>query len=323
MDHTGYLRTAVLARLQYGLTWWQRLVQTVQYAYHQTTDYLSRSSLSTQQAFKGALPGLNPTQQATQREQAVATSSLTKFTLQLTQGRQLFSQLNAKGSETRIRAGLENRQRINRAVKRAWSPVQKFGSKYALRARHIYEVAFDAEPTQISNLTVSQLNPTSAVIEWDTNHLTRGTKVNYGPSTSYGEEAFNDELAYHHRVELPNLNPATTYYFEVMNQNGGYVFDAYYTLTTPSAEDGSIIEPLSPQEVVVTAPEGVVVYKEPLPDSPVLTTLPTITRLRALRQQDGWISVLLDTGTEGWILNEGIELQQQEGSTSQTRDGNE
>ena len=230
----------------------------------------------------------------------------------------------AVGRQTRVRQGLANRQTVNRVLEQVIAPAQRFARRAYRLAQYNYEVILDKEPTRISNLKIVELTPTSAAIEWETNHLTRSGKVNYGTDSSeaYPDSAFEDRgLKRQHRVELTNLDPATTYYFEVMNQNGGYVYDAYYTLTTPS--DTPIETPLVPQDVLINDGEGnVVVYSAPSPDAEVIRTLPSGERLRALLINDsGWVSVLLPSGREGWVRYTDVTLvPQQQPSAEASRE---
>lgn len=214
-----------------------------------------------------------------------------------------------KGQDTRVRTGLSNRQVIGKQILTVWNTVSGRVNNLALRARAIAEIALDSEPTKISNLKIAALTPTSAVIEWDTNHLTRLGKVNYGTfaNQAYDKEAFEaDGLRDHHRVELTGLDPATTYYFEVMNQNGGYVFDAYYALTTP-AQEGVFNQELVPQ-VAVIAVEEVSVLAEPDPAAQVVTTVKKGETYRALLVQGEWVSILLPTRAQGWVRAEQVSL---------------
>ncbi|MEX1997858.1 MAG: beta-propeller fold lactonase family protein [Candidatus Andersenbacteria bacterium] len=223
------------------------------------------------------------------------------------------------GRETRVRTGLKNRQELTQGTERLLGPVGRLTKTLALKTRATYELWLDTTPTHISNVRVTKLTPTSATLEWDTNHLVRSTKVNYGTTTNYNQEVIIDALADHHRVTIANLLPRTTYYFEVTNQGSrNYVFDAYYTLTTPAQDEPSPPTPLAPQDAVVTASEPVSVYGEPVPTATIITTLSPGTRLRALNEQLGWISVLLPSGQEGWLQADYIQLQLHEGVSAQS-----
>lgn len=94
------------------------------------------------------------------------------------------------------------------------------------------EYWFDREPTKILAVKVEKVTPTSAVIYWRTNHHATSV-INYGFDTSYGKKVQSSERVKEHRLELTDLEPGKTYFFEVMSQNKNYVYDAYYTFTTP------------------------------------------------------------------------------------------
>ncbi|MDA1168906.1 MAG: fibronectin type III domain-containing protein [bacterium] len=221
-----------------------------------------------------------------------------------------------KGSDVRIRQGLANRQEIDLFLKRVFAPIASNGRKVAVFTRHGYELFFAKEPTQISNVRISSLQPTSAVIEWDTNHLTRFSKVNYGTSQTYtGEAKTSLEYADHHRVEIDNLSPNTTYYFEVMSQNGEYVFDAYYTITTLSsaAEDSVYV----PQQATIISSESVQVRDEPHPNGKIIGEVQPQEQYRALQEVGDWISLLLPSRVEGWIQKEFVTLEDQVGVSAE------
>ncbi len=225
-----------------------------------------------------------------------------------------FSGVLAKGQEVRVRQGLANRQRIDGWVSQVLSPVRTQGVRLALKARATYEVWLDGTPTKISNLAMTRLSSRSVTVTWDTNHLTHLGKVNYGTSTSYTEEAFEDAgLRDHHEVTLHNLVPKTTYYFEVMNQNGGYVYDAYYAVTTPAESQDVSSGPLVPQDAIIQGSAAVAAYESPEPSAVIVTTLTPGTTLRALREKDGWVSVLLPSGPEVWVQVDSVKLVTHEG----------
>ncbi|MDA1169456.1 MAG: fibronectin type III domain-containing protein, partial [bacterium] len=227
-----------------------------------------------------------------------------------------------KGSDVRIRQGLANRQYIDGLLKRVIEPMRARSGKLALKVRATYEVWVDATPTKISNLEMKNLTSTSVTISWETNHLTHSGKVNYGTTTSYTEEVFEgDGLRDYHEVVLTDLRPATTYYFEVMNQNGGYVYDAYYALTTPAGDEESseATEVFIPQDAVIVGDSSVAVYEEPVPTSKVVKTLLPGAQLRALVRKDGWISLLLTSGQEVWVQEEYVELVNHEGVSASSQ----
>lgn len=91
---------------------------------------------------------------------------------------------------------------------------------------------FDEGPTKISNVTLEEFGIDYAVISWETNHVTRNNKVNYGETLAYGNEIWSPDGSKIHKVKIENLKKNTRYFFEVMSQNKNYAYDAYYSFTT-------------------------------------------------------------------------------------------
>ncbi|MDP3685796.1 MAG: fibronectin type III domain-containing protein, partial [bacterium] len=96
------------------------------------------------------------------------------------------------------------------------------------------------EPLRISNVGITTVTSTSAIIAWETNRSTRG-QVNWGETPSYGAlqgteggQLFADAPTTSHSIALENLTPTKKYYFEVLatDLNGQQSFDAYYSFTT-------------------------------------------------------------------------------------------
>ncbi len=183
----------------------------------------------------------------------------------------------------------------------------------SLRVRATFDVWLDSEPTKITNVRITEITDDSVVIEWKTTHLTTSGKVNYGTSTAYNNEILLPSgLANEHRAELVNLDPSTTYYFEIMNQNGDYVFDAYYSITTRAVGEPQLSGLFVPQEATIIQTEDTVdILEKPEPEATVLTVAREGDTFRALTKKGAWISVLLPTGQEGWILEERVELNNQ------------
>ncbi|MFH1956510.1 MAG: fibronectin type III domain-containing protein [Patescibacteria group bacterium] len=88
---------------------------------------------------------------------------------------------------------------------------------------------------EISNVKVAAISSTSAEISWETNHKAT-SKVNYDLFREYDQELQNSEKVKIHKVTLQNLQPDTTYHYEVMSQNGGYTYDADRVFKTPLLE---------------------------------------------------------------------------------------
>ena len=91
---------------------------------------------------------------------------------------------------------------------------------------------FVSEPTKIADVQVAILSPTSVKVSWQTNHPANG-KVNYGLDRTYPFDVQSEKRVTHHEFALANLQPDTTYYFEVMSYNKNYVYDANREFRTP------------------------------------------------------------------------------------------
>ncbi|MEX0895757.1 MAG: Ig-like domain-containing protein [Patescibacteria group bacterium] len=98
------------------------------------------------------------------------------------------------------------------------------------------ELVLDDKPTQIVDVNIENLTPTSVVVTWKTNHLAT-SKVNYGTTEVFGEDVQTSKKVHDHRLEITGLEPGTLYYFEVMSQNKNYVYDANHKFTTPEDEN--------------------------------------------------------------------------------------
>ncbi len=94
------------------------------------------------------------------------------------------------------------------------------------------EIVLDDKPTQIADVKIEELNPTSVIITWKTNHLAT-SKVNYGLTKDFGKDVQTSKKVHDHKLEITGLTPGTLYYYEVMSQNKNYVFDANHEFTTP------------------------------------------------------------------------------------------
>lgn len=93
-----------------------------------------------------------------------------------------------------------------------------------------YQLA--TEPTQISGVTAVDVSPTTVTIRWTTNHPATG-KVNWGNAPGeYQHELQTGERTTQHEFTLTDLEPNTTYHYEVMSQNKNYVYDANRTFVT-------------------------------------------------------------------------------------------
>jgi hypothetical protein len=106
-------------------------------------------------------------------------------------------------------------------------PLENLKIKLAITA----ETWLDEEPTRIFNVQVIQRGHNYAIIRWETNHHATG-KINYGLSFDYGMDVQTDQKTLVHIFRIDNLEPDTTYYYEVMSQNKNYVYDARHEFDT-------------------------------------------------------------------------------------------
>lgn len=83
---------------------------------------------------------------------------------------------------------------------------------------HVYTVnvgaPVDTTPPVISNVQVSNLTQTGATISWTTNELS-DTRVEYGPTTSYGTILVQADSVTNHSFALTGLTAGTVYNFRV------------------------------------------------------------------------------------------------------------
>ena len=89
-----------------------------------------------------------------------------------------------------------------------------------------------SQPMQISSVKATPLSSVSVEIKWETNHKAT-SKVNYGFSRIYDQEKQDSKKVKNHSIILNNLKPDTTYHYEVISQNGSYVYDADRIFYTP------------------------------------------------------------------------------------------
>ncbi len=106
---------------------------------------------------------------------------------------------------------------------------------------------FEGARTKISQVKVTQIATNSATVSWKTNHPAT-SKVNYGDSYDYGVDVQSDLLVKNHTLALTDLDPGTTYYYEVMSHGKTYTYDARHEFITLSLnllpEDKQALEDL-------------------------------------------------------------------------------
>lgn len=87
-----------------------------------------------------------------------------------------------------------------------------------------------AHATEVSDVTISALEKTSATVEWTTD-ISSNSMINYGLDDSFGIVR-DPALGKKHLLTIENLDPSTTYHFRVMSTDadgntaatGGFVF---------------------------------------------------------------------------------------------------
>lgn len=96
----------------------------------------------------------------------------------------------------------------------------------------------DLNPPVISDVSVSGITDTQAVVTWRTSEPA-DSRVEYGPTTSYGRFVSDESLVLSHSIELSGLSPSTTYHFRVVSRSGGGALATGedHTFTTASSPD--------------------------------------------------------------------------------------
>jgi len=78
----------------------------------------------------------------------------------------------------------------------------------------------EIEPLVVTDVSVSAVGPTWAIIEWNTNRPST-SKVEYGPTAAYGEETPEDDNpVLGHTVTLTGLLDGAEYHFRVLSRDG-------------------------------------------------------------------------------------------------------
>ena len=118
--------------------------------------------------------------------------------------------------------------------------------------------ATPAGATAISNVNISNLTATSAVVAWTTDVNTDGT-INYGLDSSFGiiRDISTDSM--NHSLLIPNLSAGTTYHFRVSSADTsgntsateGFVFTTTGSQPSPLQKAVAAIKQLSaPQDIL-------------------------------------------------------------------------
>ena len=84
------------------------------------------------------------------------------------------------------------------------------------------------EDKTIKNITVTNINNTSATISWETSADSLG-KIEYGGSTNYGSASSESAKSKTHSIKLTGLSYNTTYHFRIKAYEEGKEDGAYYS----------------------------------------------------------------------------------------------
>ncbi len=168
------------------------------------------------------------------------------------------------------------------------------------------EYWFNSEPTKILAVDVASTSPTSAVITWQTNQFA-SSAINYGFDTSYGQRAQSDQLVKNHKIEITNLEPNKTYFFEVMSQGKDYVHDSYYTFQTAGGQ--TQIFKKTKVEIIGNQNDWILVRNAPTKEGEIIAKVQVGQTFQFLMEKNSWFLIKLD-GSEGWISKEFGKLTQ-------------
>jgi len=131
-----------------------------------------------------------------------------------------------------IALALGTRNLVATATSPLINSLSNFYIKQKTKAVVVAELWFDQEATQIKEVKIVDVGEDYMTLTWTTNHHTTNNKVNYGETTSYGNQAFSQKLGKEHTVTLTELAPDTKYVFEVMSQGKNYAYDAHFEFVT-------------------------------------------------------------------------------------------
>ena len=124
----------------------------------------------------------------------------------------------------------------------------------AFVAAGVIRYAFaDSAPT-LSNVTVASVGATSTRLVWTSNVKT-DSFVEFSQDTNYCGVRNAGDFDTQHSVVVPNLDPATTYFFRIRSTdaNGNQSFSGDYTFTTTSTVKTAIPSSIPPQQQALAA----------------------------------------------------------------------
>ena len=107
----------------------------------------------------------------------------------------------------------------------------------------------------LSNVTVSSVTSTRAVVRWSTN-LSSTSTVKYGTTTAYGAATPLYGLTLDHAVPVDGLSPGTTYHFQVVSSDSSTIVSSSDFMFSTLLPDGGSTVPTIPTGFVATAGNG-------------------------------------------------------------------
>ncbi|OGC51105.1 hypothetical protein A2W32_00460 [candidate division WWE3 bacterium RBG_16_37_10] len=91
------------------------------------------------------------------------------------------------------------------------------------------------EDTLITDINVVINSPTSATINWKTNHAAT-SEIDYGLSTNFTDQTISTDKVVIHSMTLVGLTPDTTYFYEIISVGNTTAVNAFRTFDTPAIE---------------------------------------------------------------------------------------
>ncbi|MFH0952385.1 MAG: fibronectin type III domain-containing protein [Patescibacteria group bacterium] len=126
------------------------------------------------------------------------------------------------------------------------------------------------EETTITDVEVSDITASEAVISWTTNHAADST-VYYGLTASYGSEENDSELSTDHSATLSGLTADTTYHYQVESTGNTTASSTDDTFTTTEEEEENTEGIIGPSGITVDEQNA----KEDLTYAKIVTTKQT------------------------------------------------
>ena len=162
-------------------------------------------------------------------------------------------------------------------------------------------------PPVLSNIRVTNIGPTSAIVRWTTD-VPADSRVAYGPTSAYAALASTAGNVTEHAVTLANLDQNTLYHFQVTSQTatGGIAASGDHLFSTLAACELESVPPVDPVRVEVGPGRW-----EPAPD--MIARHPTYATATALPSGDVLVvgglvgstptatAELYSPGAGGWV----------------------